>query len=90
MLRVEGGREIPVHFAAREGHFLVECGEPTAFLQHVTGGRLAPPLPPDAYLRGVVYRNHEAVFQLFDRLGSICPEIQLNEAEARALLRSLC
>ncbi len=89
-LRLDGGREIPVHVGSRAGNILVECHDAAAFLRKVTSGRLSPDLPPDSYLRGVIFGGHDAVLQLFDRLGRVSSEIHLDEAEARALVQSLC
>ena len=84
-----GGDPIPVLVDDRDGNTLLECREAGSFLHHVTAGRCSLNLPPDSYLRGVLFLEDGAVLQLFDTFGTMSDEIVLSEDEACRLRREL-
>ncbi len=88
-LDLGGGQQVAIHVASRGGNLLVECREPGPLLARIAADRMPPRLSPDSVLRGVVSRDRESVFQLFDALGGASDEIRVRPEQVCSLLGTL-
>lgn len=89
-LRALDGTVIPVLTARHDGALLLECREPGLFLRDIPEFRELPPLPPNAFVRGVVKDGQDSIFQVFDQFGTLSGEFSLGRDQTRTILQRLC
>lgn len=84
------GQSIRVGVTEHDGRTLLECSDAGAFLRHLLEDPLLPELAPDTYVRGFVSPGEDALFELFDALGTRSRDpIRLDELRVRDRLSEL-
>lgn len=73
-----------------DGTVLLECRQAGGFLRAVAHDSLKGDLAPDVYLRGVIFPEREALFELRDPFGTVMPEtVSLDRESVDDLLRKV-